>query len=247
MQRSNYMTVLTIEECVLKVVDKPELLQVRDKVELRISTGDDVIIFNVRVEDITQAGIFIDRPIIDRGVFKVTSGERIGIEYRRGMVKYRFSSLVVGEGRLGAMPVILIQHPHHIDRIRHKLRRKWLRLNIPTKIVFINKTKPEKTHLVTKYGIIKDVSGGGLRFVSLNTEVSGLSPGDRLQLTFNLSSEVSVIEQEAKVIRIEPCTYDKLKKEIIVVYQDISIQLSEAIIIHNVKHQSRYSFGKRKP
>ncbi|NQU05175.1 MAG: flagellar brake domain-containing protein, partial [Calditrichaeota bacterium] len=130
------MTALTIEEYVLKVVDKPELLQIREQVELRVSAGEDVLIFSVRVEDITQEGIFIDRPIIDRVVFNVTAGERIGIEYRRGMVKYRFSSLVISEGRLGTMPVILIQHPHHIDRIRHKLRRKWLRLNIPTKVVF---------------------------------------------------------------------------------------------------------------
>ncbi|MCF7809708.1 hypothetical protein K9N50_01830 [bacterium] len=230
----------------MKIVDMPELLQIREQVEFRVSSGDDVSIFLVRVEDITTEGIFIDRPIMDRGVFNVEPGERIGIEYRRGMVKYRFSSLIISEGRLGSMPVIQIEHPKHIDRIRHKLRRKWLRLNIPTKLVFSQKNTSEKAKTENKHGIIKDVSGGGLKFIASKSDVAGIYPGTVITLTFNLSGEVSVIEQEAKVIKMEPASFDIQQIETVVIYSNISSQLSEAIIIHNVKHQNRYTFGKRK-
>ena len=144
------------------------------------------------------------------------------------------------------MPVILIEHPKHIDRIRHKLRRKWLRLNIPTKLVFSHKDASEKALSENKPGIIKDVSGGGLKFIASKSDVSGIYPGSVIYITFNLSGEVSVIEQESKVIKMEPSAYDKQQIETVVVYSNISSQLGEAIIIHNVKHQNRYTFGKRK-
>lgn len=246
LKHQNCLNVSKPEGIRLKRVDTPELLQIREPVELRVSVGDDLSIFIVRVEDITPEGIFIDRPIIERGVFNAEIGERIGIEYRRGLVKYRFSSLILSEGRLGSMPVILIEHPKHIDRIRHKLRRRWLRLNIPTKVVFNQKIVSERVHSENKHGIIRDVSGGGLKFIAPKTDVSGIYPGTIIHLTFNLSGEVSVIEQEAKVVKMEPAAYDKLQIETVVIFNNISSQLSEAIIIHNVRHQNRYTFGTRK-
>jgi len=221
----------------------PQFLRIRDRVELRIPSGDDISIFSVRIEDITEDGIYIDRPLIDQQIPDIKPGQEIEVEIRRKFAKYRFLSTIIGETRLGIIPVVLIEYPDNIKRVIPKLRRKFLRLNIPSRIVFHleGETMKRKGY---KKGVIIDVSGGGVRFTAQRRDTLGITPGMRLFLTFNLSSKLSIIEQAARVLKIESCPENQSRMEIVCRYSNISPKLMEAIIVHNVRNQRRYRIEK---
>ncbi|HHE46417.1 MAG TPA: flagellar brake protein [Bacteroidetes bacterium] len=221
----------------------PQFFRIRDRVEIRIASGDEVAIFLVRIEDITDDGIYVDRPIIDKRLLDIKPGQRVEVEIKRKVVKYRFTSTILSEARLGAMSVILLEYPDEVKRIRPKLRRKFLRLNIPSRIVFHQKGETAR-YGGYKRGIIIDVSGGGVKFTAQRKDVIGVTPGVVLFLTFNLSGEISVIEQAAKVLKIEPCARNHYRSEIVCRYSNISPKLMEAIIVHNVRNQRRYRIEK---
>ncbi len=225
-------------------VKSSELPKVRDLVDLRISSGEYTSIYTVRVEDITEDGIFIDRPIIDRRIFDIVKGQEVGIEYRRENVRYRFFPRVLGEGRLGSLPVIQIEHPKTIDRIRRKLRRENLRLNIPSRIVFHQKTTLNRKHGRFKRGTLIDVSAGGVKFSVPRKDALGIFPGNDLFLTFSLSGEISIIELESRVLKVQVPPHDNEKIEIICRYINISTKLRESIVVHNVRNQVRYNIEK---
>ena len=220
------------------------MLRVRDLVELRLTSGDEVSIFTVRVEDITDDGIYIDRPVIDQRISGIRLGQDVAIEFKRRVARYRFSTTIIGEARMGAMPVLLLKFPEEVERIRPKLRRKYLRLNIPSRIVFHQEGEFAR-YGGYKRGIIIDVSGGGVKFTLLRRDASGITPGMILFLTFNLSGEVSIIEQRAKVLKIEPSAKNPYRLEVVCRYDNISPKLMEAIIVHNVRNQRRYRIERR--
>jgi len=221
----------------------PQFLRIRDRVELRIPSGDEVSIFSVRIEDITEDGIYIDRPFIDKQIPAIKPGQEIEVEIRRKSAKYRFISTVIGEARLGIIPVVLIAYPDDIKRVIPKLRRKFLRLNIPSRVVFHLEGETMKRKGYRK-GVIIDVSGGGVKFTAQRRDTLGITPGMRLFLTFNLSGELSVIEQAVKVLKIESCPGSQARMEIVCRYSNISPKLMEAIIVHNVRNQRRYRIEK---
>ena len=220
------------------------LLKVRDLVELRLTDDDEVTILSVRVEDITDDGIYIDRPVIDQRISGIHVGQDVEIEFKRKVARYRFTSTIIGEARLGSMPVLLLKHPEEIERIRPKLRRKYLRLNVPSRIVFHREGEIAK-YGGYKRGIIIDVSGGGVKFTVSRRDATGVIPGTTLFLTFNLSGEVSIIEQRGKVLKLEPSDKNPYRLEIVCRYDNISPKLMEAIIVHNVRNQRRYRIERR--
>ena len=221
-----------------------QLIRVRDLVELRLADEDEVTIISVRVEDITDDGIYIDRPVIDQRITGIHVGQEVEIEFRRKVARYRFKTSIIGEARLGSMPVLLLKYPEEIERIRPKLRRKYLRLNIPSRIVFHREGEIAK-YGGFKRGIIIDVSGGGVKFTIPRRDVTGIIPGTTLFLTFNLSGEVSIIEQRSKVLKVEPSPKDPYRLEVVCRYDNISPRLMEAIIVHNVRNQRRYRIERR--
>ncbi len=223
-----------------------ELMRVRDRAELRVAEGDNISIFNVRVQDITPKGIVIDRPIIDRRLFPETVGRQVELQYRRWDSMYRFSTRVLEESTFEGLPVLLLELPQEIERIRRRQRREHLRLSVPSRIIFHRTTGPEGKIIGDfRRGVVLDVSAGGVKFSIANSQAYNIRPGDIIQITFTLTKEISVLEQLAQVLKLGPAPRDPTRTWIVCRYQSLSATLQEAIIVHNIRYQQRYRIEKK--
>jgi len=220
-----------------------DLLKIRDKAELHIATEDSVRIFLVGVQDITEEGIYIDRPIIDRSLLPSTTQGDIMLVYTRNDATYRFRTKVINEQYLGRLPVLIVEHPKELERVQ---RRNYFRLNITLpieyqqrKLLELNKNAPFKT------GTILDISAGGVKFSVPIAQINMLKKGDILQLKFNLPTIDKMIETEAVTLKKSIDMENESKGIIVCRYIDISPKSMEAITVHNIRYQQRYLIEAR--
>lgn len=220
-------------------INKEELIVVREEAELRIISGDKVSIFSVRVQDVTENQILIDRPVIDRQLFPQVIGNEVEIWYKRSDAKFSFKTRVIEQKRIGALPVLVLEIPQQITRTRPKLRRQSLRLRVPAEIIIFPAGDSEEERRYCK-GQMIDVSAGGVKFSIPTEDTDYIQLGDLICVTFNLSERVFINEQRCRVLKAKPFRHDPARREVVCRYLDISKQLQEAIIVHNVKYQRRY-------
>jgi len=220
-----------------------EKLKIRDSAELHITTPHVNRIFLVSVQDITDDGIFIDRPIIDLSLLPSNVGQDVMIVYTRNDATYRFHTRVLDELYMGHLPVLMIAHPEELERVQ---RRSHFRLNISLpidyqqkKLLDLNKNAPYKS------GNVLDLSAGGVKFSVPIAQINMLKKGDILHLKFYLTTIEKQIETEAVVLKKGTEKHNENRGNIVCRYLDITHKDMEAVTVHNIRYQQRYLIEQR--
>ncbi|MBM3330165.1 MAG: hypothetical protein FJY67_11975 [Calditrichaeota bacterium] len=220
----------------------PNFLQIRDRVELRVSHGDSVSVFDVRVQDIQPDGIYIDRPIIDKRLMPARIGSLIEIQFQRQDATYRFNTRILREEAIGLLPILVVERPRELERIQ---RREHFRLDIemPVRLHRLQRDKVERLSPAIT-GTAVDLSAGGLKLAASEDVLKGLEEGERVLLSFSLEKLLSIFRVEAVVLKILP---DSRRDDYLVLmcrFTDIPKELQEEIIVHNIRYQQRYRVEK---
>jgi len=222
---------------------KPLQIEIRDRVELHVPAGESVAIFTVRVQEITNDGVIIDRPIIEQRLMPAPPGKSVDIYFQRQDATYRFASKILSESVLDRLPVLLIQKPKEIERIQ---RREHFRLDIdlPIRLRLLRSAGGE---IISPYikGKIINLSAGGVKFsAEMPDEITVIS-NDVFQLAFTISNTFSVAGIEAVVLKIIPDTRLAYKQTFICRFLNIPSSIQEAIIVQNIRYQQRYRVETR--
>lgn len=218
-------------------------LKIRDRLELRVSTQQSDTVIEVRVQDITEEAIYIDRPIIDRRILPSRIGEDVELVFNRSDGTYRFITKVLEETYLGRLPVLKLAHPTELEKIQ---RRKHFRLDIDFPILF-RRILSEKDGIYSNYkrGLLVDISGGGIKFRVHSIKVGNIQPGHRIQLTFNLTRKLNIIDMDAMVLQIADDPNYPKRSTVVARFLNVPTKIKEAIIIHNIRYQQRYRIEKK--
>ncbi len=221
----------------------PLQIEIRERVELHIPAGDSIAIFTVRVQEIWEDGIVIDRPIIEQRLMPAPPGKLIHIHFQRQDATYRFATKIVREALLERLNVLVISQPKEIERIQ---RREHFRLDIdlPIRMRVLRGTNGD---ILTPYikGKVLNLSAGGVKFFAELPEDVTIISNDILQLSFSISSTFSVSGVEALVLKAEPDPRSAFKHTFICRFLNIPPYIQEAIIVQNIRHQQRYRVETR--
>lgn len=222
-----------------------KFLKIRDRVDLQLIEGDKSSIFSVRIQDITPAGIYVDRPIIDRRLFALSQRKAVTILFFKHNASFRFTSKVLSETKINQLPVMLLQHPSEIERIQ---RRKQLRVDLKIAFTYYQTSGPGGGNVgVSQPGTIINLSAGGIKFTVFSFQASTLKIGSTLKLRFTISDEFLISGLEAEVLKIEQELHsDSSTMTIMCRFLNISAEIKEAIIVHNIRTQRGFIVEQRR-
>ncbi len=221
----------------------PLQIEIRDRVELHVPAGESVAIFTVRVQEISEDGITIDRPIIEQRLMPAPPGKSVDIYFQRQDATYRFASKILNETLLDKLPVLLLQKPREIERIQ---RREHFRLDIdlPIRLRLLRGAGGE---IISPYfiGKIINLSAGGVKFSAELPDDIAVITNDIFQLSFTISKTFSVAGVEALVLKVIPDTRIAQKQSFICRFLNIPSAVQEAIIVQNIRYQQSYRVESR--
>ena len=221
----------------------PLQIEIRDRIELHVPAGETVAVFTVRVQEIWEDGIVIDRPIIEQRLMPAPLGKSVDIYFQRLDATYRFASKIIRESLLERLPVLVIQQPTEIERIQ---KREYFRLDIDLPIRF-RLLRGAGGESLTPYirGKIVNLSAGGLKFWTELPEGLTVIPNDVFRLAFSFTNTYSVAGVEALVLKADPDRRLAFKHTFICRFLNIPPSLQEAIIVQNIRYQQRYRIETR--
>lgn len=225
---------------------KPELLTVRDRIEIHLSDKESESIFSVRVQEIDESGIVIDRPVIDRRLMPSKLGDEITLVFHKNDAAYRFQAKVLEEDYLERLPVLKIEQPKKLERMQ---RRTYFRLDLDRPLLLrkqVGETKVDENEPYVR-ATIADLSAGGVKFRVLTSASEELDDGNRIQLVFKLNENESVMKLNAQILKITPNENNPIYCIAVCRFLDITTKIQESIIVHNIRYQRRYQFEKKKP
>ena len=221
----------------------PLQLEVRDKVELHVPAGESVAIFTVRVQEILDNGIVIDRPIIEQRLMPAPPGKSVDIYFQRQDATYRFASKIISETVLDRLPVLLIQKPREIERIQ---RREHFRLDIDLPLRF-RLLRGAGGEVLSPYliGKVVNLSAGGVKFSAEMPDDLTVIANDVLQLAFTMTKSFSVAGIEALILKATSDQRLANRQTFICRFLNIPADIQEAIIVQNIRYQQRYRVEAR--
>lgn len=222
----------------------PIQIQIRDRVELKVKSGDATIgVFTVRVQDIRPEGVIIDRPVIDQRLLPAEKGKAIEIVFQRQDATYRFYSSIIREMMLDRLPVLLIEAPREIERIQ---RREFFRLDLdlPLRYCKLSRYGGEAVGPI-KTGKVINLSAGGVKFHTELLSEAELQLGDVLMFSFNLTNSYSVAGLEGRILIKQSDSRFGDRYTFACRFLNIPAYIQEAIVIHNIRHQQRYRVEPR--
>lgn len=221
----------------------PLQIEIRDRVELHVPAGESVAVFTVRVQEIWEDGIVIDRPIIEQRLMPAPPGKTVDIYFQRQDATYRFGSRIIREALLERLPVLVIQQPREIERIQ---RREHFRLDIDLPIRF-RLLRSSGGEIITPYfkGKVINFSAGGVKFTAEVPDNVTIISNDILQLSFSITNTFSVAGIEALVLKADPDPRLTFRHSFICRFLNIPRDIQEAIIVHNIRYQQRYRIETR--
>jgi len=225
---------------------KSDLLNVRDRTELHLTDKDSESIFPVRVQEIDETGIVIDRPVIDRRLMPSKLGDEVTLVFHKNDAAYRFQAKVLEEDYLERLPVLKVEQPKKLERMQ---RRSYFRLDLDRPLLFRKQTGESKFDENEPYirATIADLSAGGVKFRVLSSASSELDDGNNIQLVFKLNENESIMKLRAQILKISENENSPLYNIAVCRFLEITTKIQEAIIVHNIRFQRRYQLEKKKP
>jgi len=213
-------------------------LQIRERIEIRISEGDGFTIFMARIQDITPKGLYIDRPAIRKRPFPVKAGDLVEIRFHRSDAEYKFSTKILDETLLDGHPALLIEPPRELTRIQ---RREHFRIDILLNVYFREHLlEDQETLLEFKRGWVMNLSAGGLRFVTPAQDALDIWLGTTLEVNLELSDGTEAKGVIVSVIQVGADPSDRTRTLVVGRFVEISEKSREAIITHNIRYQIKW-------
>lgn len=220
---------------------KTDILNVRDRIELHITDKESESIFSVRVQEIDESRIVIDRRLMPSKL-----GDEVTLIFHKNDAAYRFQAKVLEETYLERLPVLKVEQPKKLERMQ---RRSYFRLDLDRPLLLRKQIGERKLDEDEPYlrATIADLSAGGVKFRVLTTASSELEDGNHIQLVFKLNENESIMKLRAQILKIAENENSPLYKVAFCRFLDITTKIQEAIIVHNIRFQRRYQFEKKKP
>lgn len=220
---------------------------VGDKIWLSIKVEDKEEDYSSRIEDIKKGQyIVVAAPMYQGVLVKVNVRTPVQVRYVKNNMLYTFKSIVINEKRT-PFPQLTLAWPEQIQRIQRRayVRVPWLItakfLYLPDEDVQLPYKKYKsywEEHMFDIFdGVIKDISGGGIRF-NIQTKWLDQYPVDvdkYLLVRFTISYEFRKQQQsyelleKIRVVRNIPLL-NKLNKEFGATFVDIHDRDREWII-----------------
>lgn len=146
------------------IKDISNYVTINTKIFVNVLSGDYVGMYDSRIEDIDKNGIKINIPTQKGIPFPLVPGTKLEVSFITRMGRFVFESEVI-ERIKENIPLLVIVYPEFLKR--QELRR-FYRVETRLKVKFKTIEYIEKDgfpELIKKeyYGIIKDISGGGVR------------------------------------------------------------------------------------
>lgn len=147
-----------------KIKDYKNYLQINTKINVSVNSGDYKGVYDSRVEDIRQDGVYVSIPTLKGVPFAIRPGMQVEVSFITDQGRFSFDSTV--EGRVtDGIPMLKLKRPEYIYRSE---LRKYFRVDcrLKTKVfkIFYNISNNEVIAKLDSYdALIKDISGGGLR------------------------------------------------------------------------------------
>lgn len=157
-----------------KFKDIDNYIKVNTKILFNVVTGDYRGVYDSRIEDIKNDEIRITTPTLKGVPFPVYQNIEVEVSFINEKGRFSFKTKVLGR-IVDKIPLIQIQKPDFIFR---KELRKYFRVGARLKIKFRNinyklKNGQPDIERTEQSAIIKDISGGGFRFVTDATITEG--------------------------------------------------------------------------
>ncbi len=205
-----------------------KLLRPGNKVWLEVLGGNYKGSYPSVVEGVRDDVIVVGHPFIKSALLPLAHGTKVRVTFKGKGALYTFESRVKGRGSEGIF-VLYLELPEKVDRIQ---RRRFVRLE--TILPFYYKANSEDKY---RSGIIKDISGSGIRAV-VDKDVN---VGDTLYVFIDLYGKskpnkvvdvTGVISVKANVVRqvINPSFDDKRRKEVGMEFVEISERDRQKIV-----------------
>ncbi|MCA1932992.1 MAG: flagellar brake protein [Calditerrivibrio sp.] len=147
-----------------KIKEYKNYIQVNTKINVTVNSGDYRGIYDSRIEDIRQDGIYVGIPTLKGVPFPIRPGMQVEVSFIASQGRFSFDTTV--EGRVtDGIPMLKLKRPEFIYRSE---LRKYFRVDcrLKTKVfkIFYNISNNEVIAKLDSYdALIKDISGGGLR------------------------------------------------------------------------------------
>lgn len=207
-----------------KFKDVDSYIKVNTKILFNVLAGDYKGIYDSRIEDIKGGEIRITTPTLKGIPFPIYQNVEVEVSFLNEKGRFSFKTKVIGK-IIDKIPLIQIQKPDFIFR---KELRKYFRVGARLKIKFRNivyKIRDEQPEIerTEQSAIIKDISGGGFRFISdakINEgqaievfEVEGIDiKSDIICRIVSVYNEADKTEAGAEYISIKELDRDKIIK-----------------------------------
>ncbi len=176
------------------------LPSVGDKVWIEVIEGDKLVSYTSRVEDVNSRGIVLAAPMYKGALVRLHTG-KVQVRFIHKDAMYVFEAPII-EQRPAPIPVVIVGIPKEVKREQRReyVRVPWL---IPAKFLPLTESefsvKPKDYPKIWEErlfdvfdGVIKDISGGGIRFnISKKwVDAYGIKVGSRLIVTFHIEFEL---------------------------------------------------------
>jgi len=205
-----------------------KLLRPGDKVWLEVLAGNYKGSYPSVVEGMNEDAIVVGHPFIKSALLPLAHGTKVRVTFKGRGALYTFESRVKGRGIEGVF-VLYLELPEKVDRIQ---RRRFVRLEVI--LPFYYKKGSDERY---KSGMIKDISGSGVRAIVDRS----VNVGDTLQVFIDLYGkskpnkvvDVSgIIAVKAVVVRqvIDPNFNDKKRKEVGMEFVEMSEKDRQKIV-----------------
>lgn len=135
-----------------------------------------------RVENISEHGIQLASPIMNRVPLYLTPGEKVRVWFWDQFTSYTFEGEVIKNLNIG-LPLVMVKHPERIDRVQ---KREFVRVqySLDVYLRWLGEDQ-EPREMVCRS---KDLSGGGVMLVL--TKKVNLKKDDRIYLEFEINGKV---------------------------------------------------------
>jgi c-di-GMP-binding flagellar brake protein YcgR len=180
------------------VTAPPNMVNLWDRLELKLSKGNSTATFITRIEDIDREALIVEKPIRIAGNLNIEVGQSLEVVFNREDASYTFQAVVAAIDP-SREDITTIQA---ISDVKRSQRRRFVRIDIAGSITFrrIDTSDVDQAEIGLEHkGELLNVSAGG---VLLSTK-SELKQNDFILLKFRLKNSQELDNILGLVKRLE--------------------------------------------
>lgn len=158
-----------------------DLIGLWERLELRITTGNETTTYLTRIEDIDKEALMVEQPVRISGALDLSVGLQVEAIFNRDDASYIFDAVITGIDSSRDNIHIL----QAVSDVRRQQRRKFVRIDIDGKLTYRcleTDASGEKSVSLQKNGDLINISAGGI----LMATTEHLKPEQIILLNFSL-------------------------------------------------------------